>query len=171
MDNYHFRLAELSDAPAIWSILKAAISRRKLDGSEQWQDGYPNPEVVKTDILKKAGYVLTNDDEIIGYTAIFVNDEPAYNTIEGHWLSTGDFVAIHRVAIADGHLGKGLSIEILKYVEQIALKNNIHSIKVDTNFDNPAMIRIFERSDYQYCGTVMLRGKQRQAYEKLLSIS
>jgi hypothetical protein len=27
-------------------ILQQAIARRKADGSNQWQDGYPNPEVI-----------------------------------------------------------------------------------------------------------------------------
>jgi hypothetical protein len=30
----------------IWIILQQAIARRKADGSNQWQDGYPNPEVI-----------------------------------------------------------------------------------------------------------------------------
>jgi hypothetical protein len=29
-----------------------AIARRKADGSNQWQDGYPNPEVILNDITK-----------------------------------------------------------------------------------------------------------------------
>ncbi len=36
----------LTSAP-IWEILQDAILRRKKDGSNQWQDGYPNPESVQ----------------------------------------------------------------------------------------------------------------------------
>lgn len=169
MNNYKFRLAVDSDAATIWGILETAIIRRKLDGSEQWQDGYPNPEVIANDIDKSAGYVLTQDDAIIGYAAVFVNDEPAYDSIEeGKWLTNGDFVVIHRIAVAEGHLGKGLSGIILKYIKRLALEKNIYSIKVDTNFDNLAMMKIFEKSGYQYCGKVFLRGKPRRAYEKVI---
>ena len=56
--DYHFRKAGLSDAPAIWQILQQGIARRKAEGSDQWQDGYPNPDVVKKDIGQGAGYVL-----------------------------------------------------------------------------------------------------------------
>jgi hypothetical protein len=28
------------------------IARRKADGSNQWQDGYPNPEVIQMILLK-----------------------------------------------------------------------------------------------------------------------
>jgi hypothetical protein len=68
--NYNFRKALLTELPQIWEILQQAILRRKQDGSEQWQDGYPNPGVIKKDIEKGAGYVLTDDDRIVGYAAI-----------------------------------------------------------------------------------------------------
>jgi hypothetical protein len=50
--DYHFRKAELSEITPIWAILKDAIARRKQDGSTQWQDGYPNPEILQK-ILKR----------------------------------------------------------------------------------------------------------------------
>ena len=61
------------DTPAIWVILSAAIERRKADGSNQWQDGYPNEEVIANDIAHQYGYVLTEGDEILGYVALFIN--------------------------------------------------------------------------------------------------
>ncbi|RYD75593.1 MAG: GNAT family N-acetyltransferase, partial [Sphingobacteriales bacterium] len=36
-----FRPAQIEDQDTIWEILQGAIQRRKEDGSEQWQDGYP----------------------------------------------------------------------------------------------------------------------------------
>ena len=97
---YQFRQAIFSEASQIWQILKDAIKRRKQDGSNQWQDGYPNMEVVKSDIEKKIGFVLTQNDTIIGYSAVIINDEPDYKNIDGKWLSDQDFVVYHRVAIS-----------------------------------------------------------------------
>lgn len=93
--NYHFRKAELFEIAPIWKILQQAIQRRKEDGSAQWQDGYPNPEVVQKDIEKGEGFVLLDGETIIGYSAVLINDEPAYDEIEGNWLTTEDFVIIH----------------------------------------------------------------------------
>ena len=166
--NYHFRKAELSEIAPIWEILQQAIQRRKEDGSNQWQDGYPNPEVVQKDIEKGEGFVLVEGETIIGYSAVLINDEPAYEEIEGNWLTNNDFVVIHRVAISEKYLGKGLAKMIIKYVEDFALSNNIFSVKADTNFDNIAMIKIFENSGYAYCGEVYFRGSSRKAYEKVL---
>ncbi|MEJ5962771.1 GNAT family N-acetyltransferase [Pedobacter immunditicola] len=167
--NHKFRKAENTDVTSIWTILQHAILRRKEDGSDQWQDGYPNVDVVQKDIDRGAGFVLVDGDAIIGYCAVFTNDEPAYANIEGKWLTNDDFVAIHRVAISNKYLGKGFAKKIMTSVEDYAISNRIFSIKADTNFDNIAMMKIFEKLGYIYCGEVYFRNSPRRAYEKVLA--
>ncbi|MFC7526668.1 GNAT family N-acetyltransferase [Parapedobacter sp. GCM10030251] len=166
---YTFRKAEITDLHPVWDILQQAIIRRKQEGSNQWQDGYPNPDVIQKDIERGAGFVLTDKNTIIGYVAILVNDEPEYAKIEGKWLTDGDFVVVHRIAIAENHVGKGLAKRILAFVEDYAIDNHIRSVKADTNFDNMAMTKTFEKLGYVYCGEVYFRGSPRRAYEKVLA--
>ncbi len=166
--NATFRKAHLNDLLPIWKILQEGILRRKADGSQQWQDGYPNVSVVENDIDKGYGFVLEIDEKIAGYCAILINDEPAYDAIEGKWLSEGNFVVYHRVGVSEDFLGQGIAIKMLQEIENFALQHNIFSLKVDTNFDNPAMMGLFEKLGYQYCGEVYFRGSARRAYEKLL---
>ena len=166
--NYHFRPAKYSEVSQIWQILKDAIKRRKKDGSNQWQDGYPNMEVVKSDIENKIGFVLTQNDTIIGYTAVIINDEPDYINIEGKWLSDQDFVVYHRVAVSEEFLAKGMAKKMIKLIEKYALSKNIYSLKADTNHDNIPMMKIFEKLGYSFCGIVYIRKSPRRAYEKVL---
>ena len=168
-NEYLFRKAQISDIPEIWVILQKAIQRRKEEGSNQWQDGYPNPEVIQNDIEKEIGFVLTDNQKIIGYTAVLINDEPEYARIEGKWVTNADFVVFHRVAISEDYLGKGLAKIMIGCIEDYALQNKIYSVKADTNFDNHAMMAIFNRLGYVYCGEVYFRGSARRAYEKVLS--
>ena len=167
--NYDFRKATASEMPQIWTIIQQAIVRRKNDGSQQWQDGYPNEDVIRTDIAKGFGYVLTDNDNIVGYAAILFNDEPAYEQLKGTWLTNGDFAVVHRVAISDDYLGKGLAQKVFLFTEDLAIVNNIFSIKVDTNFDNIPMLKILEKFGYTYCGEVKFRGGIRKAFEKKLT--
>ena len=169
--NYHFRKASVSEVPQIWEIIQQAIVRRKNDGSQQWQDGYPNEDVIKQDITKGIGYVLIDDNIVAGYAAIVFNDEPAYEQLKGTWLTNGDFAVVHRVAISDDYLGKGLAQKIFIFVEDLAKGNNIFSIKVDTNFDNIPMLKILQKLGYTYCGEVTFRGSFRKAFEKTLPVS
>lgn len=166
--DYQFRPAKCSESSKVWQILKDAIKRRKEDGSNQWQDGYPNMEVIKSDIEKKIGFVFTLNDTIIGYSAVIINDEPDYINIEGKWLSDQDFIVYHRVAISEEFLAKGMAKKMMKLIEQYALTKNIYSLKADTNHDNIPMMKIFEKLGYSFCGIVYIRQSPRRAYEKVL---
>ena len=168
MQKLQFRKATTFEATAIWAILQQAILRRKADGSNQWQDGYPNLDVVYKDIEKGRGYVLAENKTILGYCAIACNDEPEYVNLKGEWLSDSDFVVLHRLAISETHLGKGYAQTIFSYVELFAIENKIYSIKADTNFDNYVMLFLFDKLGFSYCGEVFFRGSPRKAFEKKL---
>lgn len=162
------RKASTEDKDRIWEILQQAIELRKKDGSEQWQDGYPNLEVVQQDIDKDYGYVLISGAHILAYMAVIFDGEPAYEKLEGEWLSKGAYVVVHRVAVAQDIKTKGTATLLMKELEKLALARQVYSVKVDTNFDNRAMLRILEKLNYQYCGKVYFRGGARMAFEKLL---
>ncbi len=167
-ENFEFRQAMPSDVEGIWDLLAQGIARRKAEGSQQWQDGYPNRSVVQEDIRKGIGYVLMCENRLAGYIVLAINDEPAYGAIEGKWLSDGDFVVYHRVAVSDEFLGKGVGTRLLLEAENYAKLNRIRSLRADTNYDNAAMLHLFNKLGYSYCGEVYFRGSARRAYEKLL---
>ena len=163
------RKADNADADRIWEILQQAINKRKEEGSDQWQDGYPNAETPLIDIQNKVGFVLELKNEIVGYTAIIFDGEEAYENIEGKWLSNGNYAVIHRVAISEKFLGKGIATALFLKIEEFVKAKQIYSIKVDTNFDNVQMLKILDRLQYSYCGEVHFRGSPRKAFEKILS--
>lgn len=162
------RKAEMEDRNEIWDIIQQSIERRKQDGSTQWQNGYPNMGTVESDIAKGFGYVLTIDGEIAVYAALILNDEPAYSTIEGAWLSDGEFLVVHRVAVDAKFAGRGMVKKLFDHIEEVTKSHGIQSIKVDTNYDNMAMLKILESKGYSYCGEVLLADGMRKAYEKII---
>lgn len=153
----------------IWEIIQDAIKRRKEDGSSQWQNGYPNLKTIGDDINDKSGYVLIKNSKVVAYVSIKINDELAYEKIEGKWLTNSDFLVLHRMAVDKNYLGKGIATNVFKLVEDIAKENQICSIKVDTNFDNEPMLQIFKKLGYQYCGKVFFGTSERMAFEKVLA--
>jgi GNAT superfamily N-acetyltransferase len=167
-ENLILRKADISEVPQIWSILQDAIEQRRQDGSTQWQDGYPNELTIQNDIQNGYAYVLTENESILCYAAIIFEKEPAYEEIQGKWLTNGDYAVVHRVAASKLAKGKGIATKLFKNIEQICITNNIYSIKVDTNFDNTPMLKILEKLDYSYCGEVFFRGAARKAFEKKL---
>lgn len=170
MQSLKFRKAQPEDTERIWEILQQAIERRRKDGSHQWQDGYPNRNVVQKDIQQQVGYVALLDGNIAAYTALIINDEPTYEVIDGAWLTNEDFLVIHRVAVAEEYLGRGFGKEIFNFAEKVAVQQSVFSIKVDTNFDNGGLLAILKGLNYRYCGEISVRGTPRRAFEKILSV-
>lgn len=162
------RKATPSEAPIIWSILQQAIEQRRLDGSDQWQDGYPNKQTVQDDLKNGYAYVYEINNEIAAYAAIIFDEDPAYNDIKGQWLTNDDYVNIHRVATAHNLKRQGVAIQLFKKIETLCLEHDVYSIKIDTNFDNVPMLKIMDRLNYTYCGEVVIGGALRKAFEKVL---
>jgi GNAT superfamily N-acetyltransferase len=164
----NLRLANNSDVEIIWVILQDAIAQRKKDGSDQWQNGYPNKQTVVNDIANGYGYVLEENNIIMAYAAIIFGIEPTYQEIKGNWLSDDPYVVVHRVATSEMHKGKGIATKLFLLLEGLALSKNTFSIKVDTNFDNRQMLTILDKLNYTYCGEIFFSGASRRAYQKIL---
>ena len=167
--NYEFRAAKINDSKIIWELLEMAIIRRRIDGSNQWQDGYPNRKVIKNDIQKNYGYVLTFKEDIVGYCALLINDEPEYLNINGNWLTNNDFIVFHRLAISEKFLNRGLAKKMVSFIEKFAISKNIFSVKADTNHDNNPMLKLFKSLNYSLCGKGYIIESPRIAFEKVLN--
>ena len=171
--NGHFkkmilRKANLSELPIIWDIIQQAIEQRREDGSEQWQNGYPNEQIIHKDITKGYAYVLVDNNAIVAYAAIIFGIEPAYNDIKGRWLTDDDYVVVHRVATSNAVKRKGVATHLFRMIEDLCIGQKVYSIKVDTNSDNAPMLRILDKLSYTYCGEILFKGASRKAYEKVI---
>lgn len=142
-------------------------------GIDQWQNGYPNREVILADIKKTRSYCVLVDGEICATFALIKNGEPTYNEIfDGEWL-TGNgresYFAIHRVAISVKCRGKGLSTAIINYCTEEAKKASKKSIRIDTHKENIVMRKMLEKHGFIHCGTIYLEsGDERVAYERIV---
>ena len=65
-----FRKSVKSDIPEIMGIIKQAQDYFKEKNIDQWQNGYPNEEVINNDIENEESYVMIKDDKIVATTVI-----------------------------------------------------------------------------------------------------
>lgn len=163
-----FRQATDSDFQSIWDIICFAKESRRLEGSNQWQDGYPNEQTIWKDIKNKNAFVLTQNQTIAMYSAILFEKEIAYENIQGQWLTKQDYSVVHRMAVAPDFKGKGLAKVMLRKAEEFTKQNQIKSLRIDTNFDNIPMLKTLQNMGYAYCGEVFFRGSPRKAFEKII---
>ncbi len=164
-----FRKAEKRDTEQIWQIILQAKEQMRLRGSMQWQTGYPAVENIADDVEKGYGYVMCEADNVIAYAAVVFDGEPAYETIEGKWLTNLPYVVVHRLAVAVAMKQRGIGALFMQETEALARGRNVQSFRVDTNFDNLYMQKILAKTGFTYCGEIMYDGNARMAYEKVLA--
>ena len=165
-----FRKSGIKDISNIIKIINQAQEYFKLQGIDQWQNGYPNQETIENDIKNDESYVLEKGGDVIATTMISFNGESTYNSIQGNWISNNDkYATIHRLAVDNSYKGNGISSKIIKHIETYCLNKGIKSIRVDTHEDNISMQRLLEKNNFKYCGVIYLEdNSKRIAFEKLI---
>lgn len=131
----------------------------------QWYPAYPTVDTLREDVEKGVGFVITENDEILGYCCIICDDEPAYNVIDGAWRTDRPYAVIHRLAFSDKSRGKGMSAKAFLLIKNYCLNNGIAAIRVDTQEENKVMQHILLREGFACCGTVTFDGGPKLAYE------
>lgn len=172
----NFRKSTFDDVDRILEIIeKAKIELRKL-GLDQWQNGYPNREVIENDVKNGISYVLEEiSEKIVGTIVLSPKKEEPYSKIEGKWITNDDYIVIHRLAVDSEIKNKGIATKILEFSEKECIKNKILSIKTDTHENNKPMKKFLEKNGFSYCGVIYLDkesdvGEKRIAYEKIIKI-
>ena len=165
-----FRKAEEKDIDNIMIIIKQAQESLKELGVDQWQDNYPNREVILNDIENKNSYVLESEKGIVATAMFSLEKDSTYDKIyEGIWITDGPYAVIHRIAVSKESKGKNISSEFLGEMVRICSENNINSIKIDTHKDNIVMQKFLKKNNFKYCGIIYLEDNSpRIAFEKLI---
>lgn len=86
-----FRKATENDFPSIWEIILQAKQQMQAENRSQWNENYPIPATIYGDIEKGIGYVLENEGQVIAYSAISFDEDPAYKSISGKWLTESPY--------------------------------------------------------------------------------
>ena len=150
--NRIIREARPTDIAEIMKVMEAAKGIMRSSGNmQQWTDGYPSEAVILSDIEKNGGFVVEEDNQIVGYFAFLPSPEPTYARIyEGEWLDdVQPYHVVHRIAsYPDVH---NVFSDIMDYC--FAVERNI---RIDTHRDNRIMQHVIKKYGFTYCGIIYL---------------
>lgn len=166
-----FREAEKKDLASIAAIIHQAQEDLRSKKVDQWQNGYPNEEIILADIHRRENYVLEEEGKVIATVVFSFRGEPSYEKIyEGKWISDQPYAVIHRIAVDRNRKKAGAATRILEEIVCICREKNVLSIRIDTHRDNKAMQAWIAKNHFEYCGIIYLKpsGAERNAYERRL---
>ena len=165
------RKANKNDIKDIMKVVASAQTFLKEEGVDQWQNNYPNEEVLIRDINNKNLYVYEFDDKVVGFCAIIFGIDVTYNKIyNGKWLGeNNNYVTIHRIATLKEYRKHNIASEFVLYTKKLAQERNLESIRIDTHKDNVAMNSFLLKNGFVKCGIIyLLDGNERLAYELII---
>ena len=161
------RLAFPNEVNAVMKVIEDAKKTLAQSGSDQWQNGYPNVDIIIDDIISGQAYVALEEGEVIAYAAVTKSQESAYDAIyEGSWQGgEPEYLVFHRIAVAAANQGQKVA---QTFLEGLIEGFDYLDFRSDTHADNKIMQHIFEKLGFQQVGKVPVDG-ERLAYQKLKS--
>ena len=161
------RLAFPNEVDAVMKVIEDARKTLAKSGSDQWQNGYPNADIIIDDISSGQAYVALEEGELLAYAAVTKSPEVAYEAIyEGAWQGEEtEYLVFHRIAVAADVQGQGIA---QTFLEGLIEGFDYLDFRSDTHAENKPMQHIFEKLGFKKVGKVPVDG-ERLAYQKLKS--
>ena len=171
------------DIDALMCIFGEARKTIAALGIDQWQDGYPNNEVICGDVKREYSYCAQlvgegGEGDPCATFALVGDGDPCYDRIcDGAWLADCGkselgpdikYLAIHRVAISVACRGSGIASQMIAFATEYARSLGKISLRIDTHEGNVVMRRSLEKCGFLHVGVIHLAdGAPRVAYEKV----
>ena len=148
-----FRKAVFEDLPEVLLLYQKATQHMIDNGVKQWNEFYPNEEILKSDIENDSLYLSMHDSQI---ACVFVLDQKCDSEYtKGNWMyPLSSFAVVHRLCVNPAFQRQGLGFQAMLAVESIVKDMKIDSIRLDAYSQNPAALRLYEKLGYSKVGTV-----------------
>ena len=89
------RRAYKTDLKSIIKMYKSCVNGMINNGIDQWDENYPNTEIISQDLKNKTYYVAEEKEEIIGGINIDRNQDITY--LDLNWEdNSNQFLVVHR---------------------------------------------------------------------------
>lgn len=167
------RRATREDIDIVMAIVRNAQRALAELDIDQWQDGYPEREVIHSDIDQGIGYVECDEHDVPqGYIAIVFDGEPAYQQIaSSDWHTANSYVVVHRICVSDEARRRGTALRLMRYAADLAMQRGIYAMRIDTHEGNVRMLSLLEKLGFEYCGKVVYeQSGERVAYDRNFSL-
>ncbi|WP_058303114.1 GNAT family N-acetyltransferase [Gorillibacterium timonense] len=141
---------DLSD---IMQLFRSCRWSMEADGIFQWNDYYPNPDVIQEDHEKGTLYVYKLDEIIVGVVTFDEEQAEEYGQLD--WTYDGGrAIVIHRLAVHPRYQGQGIARKLMDFAETTAFQCGYESVRLDAYSGNERALRLYDKLGYKHRGEV-----------------
>ena len=164
------RKANKTDLENIMKMYKSCVKGMLENGIDQWDDTYPNTEIINEDLNVGTYYVAEIDETIIGGINIDRNQDDTYLALD--WEDKSDsFLVVHRLGVKEEFWNKKIGKYLMLFTENLVIEKGLKSIRLDTYSGNPKAMEFYRRLGYTELGTIDLKPEKDKYYcfEKIIT--
>ena len=163
------RKANLTDLGSIMLMYKSCVKGMLKNGIDQWDESYPNADIIRADIKARTYFIVELNGEILGGINLDGTQDPAYLTI-GWEDKTNSFLVVHRLAVKEENWGDKVGKALMIFAEETILEDGLKSIRLDTYSGNPKAMEFYRRLGYSELGTINLKPNKDKyhCFEKII---
>ncbi|MBB1138162.1 GNAT family N-acetyltransferase [Myroides sp. WP-1] len=157
---------DITDLFQTLEVLEEVKQYMLSQGIDQWDEFYPNEDIISNDIQKKQAYIYTENEQILAYMVLNEEYDIEYDNL--NWSTPTPFIVIHRLFVKPTAQGKGISSQMIQYAEEYAKTNKYASIRFDAYSLNNTANAVYLKKGYTLVGIVQFRKGVFNCYEKAL---
>ena len=159
------RKATKREVVRLIEIVRAASASMSATGIDQWDEVYPNADVLKHDIAEGNLYVIEENKIVQGMVVLNEFQDKEYADI--CWKYTnGKQLVVHRLCVHPDFQGMGVAKKLMVFAEEYARKTGYASIRLDSFTQNPTSEGLYTKLGYIKVGTVTFRKGIFYCFEK-----
>jgi ribosomal protein S18 acetylase RimI-like enzyme len=157
----------IEDLVDIVNLYKDAIKKMEENNIFQWDEIYPDENILKDDVIKGQMYGIKMNNEIVCVFVINNEFDEAY--LNGKWEYNQDnYKVIHRVCVKSNYQNKGIGTKAMIKIEEYLKNNNTGSIRLDAFSKNPYSLKMYNKLGYKKVGEANWRKGLFYLLEKIL---
>ena len=163
------RKAKISDLDNIMLMYTSCVKGMIANDIDQWDETYPNIEVITKDITAQTYYIIEIDGEIIGGINIDKLQDKTYLDI--NWEDkSNSFLVVHRLAVKEECWNQKIGKHLMIFTEKLVIENGLKSIRLDTYSGNPKAMNFYRKLGYEELGTIDLKPNKNKyhCFEKII---
>jgi GNAT superfamily N-acetyltransferase len=149
------RLAEKLELPHIMKLFSHCTAHMIAQGIDQWDEHYPNAEVVEQSIVSGSMYAYFKDDLICGVITLHSSQPTEYETIQWQSGQDAECLVVYRLGVDPGLQGLGIATKLMGFAEWYAGNHSLSSIRLDCYSKNERALSFYQHLHYEIRGTVI----------------
>ena len=165
MNELKLRKANIKDLSNVIEVVKAAIEEMNKNDILQWDDLYPNKDILMQDILKNQMFLGEIDSKIASIFVLNQEYDEEYNNMNWQYKDMSFFI-IHRLCVNPKFQNQRIGTKTMLIIEKLLRSEGIETIRLDAFSLNPFALKMYEKLGYTKVGEVSWRKGLFYLYEK-----